>query len=336
MDNSTSAPFNTPDVGLILQTQFRVYDGLISATYWICLLIGLPGNCLSLTYFIKTGKRNLSTWLYIIMCVIDIFCCTIQIPVAISLLNERSPGLLLGNMYVCSAWHFVTLLLQQMAMYVTMLLALTRSIVIMFPFFVINRNWTVVSVAGNLIYHIIWNVMYYSDATSYYSTATALCTVYSHNLLSLLYNINYNIFSLAPPVIIFISIAATTYKLRSQSISRTSRQRCRYSSMTIIYFSVTFLVSNSFAFVNNSLYIFTLNNPPYPGPIYESTFMFFYSWQFSFLFCTVLNSALNPLLYFWRMSKIRSWVLGLCMKNSEEGEKDILSIANTHAVVTIM
>ena len=36
--------------------------------------------------------------------------------------------------------------------------------------------------------------------------------------------------------------------------------------------------------------------------------MFFYSWQFNFIFCTVLNAAINPILYVFRFDKLRGWL----------------------------
>ena len=145
MHVQSPAPPTTPDLTMIQDTQYRVYDGLIAAGFFVCFLIGLPGNCLALKYFLNRKRHTLSTLLYIVASTIDICSSVIHLPVAVNLLNKRTPGLL-GNTIFCSMWYFILQLLQQMSMFVVMLISLSRTIVIIFPFYKVNRRAGILSV----------------------------------------------------------------------------------------------------------------------------------------------------------------------------------------------
>ena len=307
--------FTTPSSDILFTTQYRVYDGILSAGLWACLIIGVPGNYLALKYFLISRKRNVSTLLYIIASSIDIISSLVHIPVAINLLNDRAGGLL-GYTSFCSAWYFLLLILQLMSMFVAMLLALSRAIVILFPFCRINRKTVMASIFLMLVYQCAWNTVFLLLADyTYYSLPAALCFAYFSNtktIFYLLYQINFNIWSILPPIVVLVSLLVSIIKLKRASScgSKDSFKKSHCASVTIAYFSIIFLLCNSFSFINNTLYIITIKMFSYPGPIYESTFMFFYSWMLSFLFCMVANAALNPILYFLRIKKMRLWAIG--------------------------
>ena len=77
MANITTSEYftSTPDISILSQTQYRVYDGLLASGLLLCSLIGFVGNCLALAYFIRSRKRNLPTLLYITACCVDMITC---------------------------------------------------------------------------------------------------------------------------------------------------------------------------------------------------------------------------------------------------------------------
>ena len=305
-------PLSTPDVSILEQTQYRAYDGLIAIGFCACVVVGLPGNCLALRYFLQTKKRNLSTLLYIVACSIDIGSCIIHLPVTANLLNNRHPGLL-GNRVFCVVWYFTLLLLQQMSMFVVMLLSLLRAVVILSPFYKIKKKHVLTSIVATLLYHFAWNVLYIIFHDDYYHAyGIGYCQIDSEATLDTLYMINYTVCTGVPPLIVFVALVLSIAQLQRQNMAHASQRHNRQASMTIIYFAAIFLVCNFLTFLNNALYTFTkIANKSYPGPIYKSTFMFFYSWLLSEIFCTVLNASLNPILYLWRMREIRLWAMRL-------------------------
>ena len=109
-----------PDDGLLQTTEFKAYDNVIAVALFLCFLIGLPGNCLALKYFIQNKKRNLSNCLYIIACCIDVCSSIIALPAAAGLWNGRNPGIL-GTPIICTAWYYSLMMLQLTSMFVVML-----------------------------------------------------------------------------------------------------------------------------------------------------------------------------------------------------------------------
>ena len=319
----------------MLETQYRVYDCLLAVGYSSCFLIGFPGNCLALKYFSLTKKRNLSTLLFIVACSIDILSSVIHLPVAVNLFNKRKPGVMESDGF-CSLWYFLLLSVQLMSMYVVMLMSISRTILIIFPFYRLRKNVILTSIPVYFIFQAILTVLYFLTSYNYYSFGMGYCTRTAGDLkpitvknikavqqIQALYYVLYCICAGIPPVVVFLSLLASVISLRSTmeggntATAKNNRQTRRdnrkaRASMTIMLFAATFLLCNMFTFVNNFLYtLIHIFYDEYPGQVYSSTFMFFYSWSIAEIFCPVLNAALNPLLYLWRMKHLRAWVLGL-------------------------
>ena len=346
----------TPNVSLMLQTQYRVFDGIIAECLLICLVIGLPGNALSLVYFIKTRSRNLPNILYMTVCCVDMITCLIHVPVTINLLNKREPGLL-GDEYFCGVWHFTLLIVQQLSVFVVMVISITRTIVITFPFYQVNKHLVLTSILVTFLYHTFWTAVRFQGGQYYYSKGFGYCDFYRETL-TIPYRVNYSVTIGLFPLIVFVSLVLSVVGVRSRNSARNqvftgfgtqnfiglenqncaglenqnraglenqnraglgiskladlSQLRKRESSVTMIYFTVIFLICNFFTFLNNVVYIASLASEGvdnYPGLLYSNTFMFFYSWVISEIVCTVINAALNPILYFCRMRRMRCWVL---------------------------
>ena len=305
--NTTEPPPTTPHLGLLQLTEYRIYDGLVATGFLICLVIGLPGNCLALRYFLQTGKRNLSTLLYMIACCIDLVSSMIHLPVTVSWLNSRHPGPLTNRIF-CLMWYFCILLLQLMSIFLVMVISLTRTIVIIFPFYKVKKQPVLICILVMFLYHCTWNVIYMVIHDDYYSYGFGYCDVSPTGIFSTMYMINYCICTGIPPLIVLISVVSCTARLHDHHLSDASQRRNRQASLTIIYFSVNFLICNSLTLLNNAIYTVTIyGNVPY-SVIYNNKFMLFYSWLISEIFCTVLNAALNPLLYLWRMKAMRIWI----------------------------
>ena len=301
-----------PDDGLLQTTEFKAYDNVIAVVLFLCFLIGLPGNCLALKYFIQNKKRNLSNCLYIIACCIDVCSSIIALPAAAGLWNGRNPGIL-GTPIICTTWYYSLMMLQLTSIFVVMLLSVSRAIVIVFPFFKVNKRAVLSSIVGYVVYQSAWNVSRYFDSggASFYYIPAAYCLSLSKGALDTAFNIDFTICLAAPPFIVFSALLVVIFKFRGDNgISETSQRNNRQSSLTITFFAALFLFCNHPSFLNQTMYIYTnVQNHIYPGPIYSNNFMYFYSWIISTCFCTVLNAALNPVLYFWRMKNFRSWIL---------------------------
>ena len=307
--NTTSAIRTTsPDSNILSQTQYRVYDGLLAAGFILCFLVGLPGNCLSLTYFIRSKKQNLPTLLYMTACCFDIISSVIHLPVTANLLNNRNPGLL-GYEVCCMIWHSLAVLVKFMSMYVVMILSVTRAIVITFPFYKIKRKTVFITIFLTIPYILLWDTIYMANGQYYYSSAFTFCEFdWGENSITELYNIHYSVWVGIPPLIVFLSTIIAIFNLGKQNQMNNSQENCQNASKTIIFFAIVFLMCYFPTFLNAAFLTITDFSSRGYVYFYKNTFLFFYSWQISDIFCFVLNSALNPILYLCRFKEMRKWL----------------------------
>ena len=93
-----------------------------------------------------------------------------------------------------------------------------------------------------------------------------------------------------------------------ENFNFSAARRKRQATVTIILVTAIYIAFNVPLFANFVLYIITITRHEYPGPLYEGTVMFFYSWNVTAILCTVLNSTLNPLIYLTRIKRFRVWI----------------------------
>ena len=95
--------------------------------------------------------------------------------------SSEQPGswVILGISAVCSMSDFLLRLLQVMSMFVVMILSLSRTIVIVFPFYKINKTAIFKSIFVYFIFHFICMTCYITlPGGSIYDKASALCFVF--------------------------------------------------------------------------------------------------------------------------------------------------------------
>ena len=303
-------PITTPDVDIFSQTQYRVYDCLLAAAFFLCFLIGLPGNCLALTHFIRSKERKLPTLLYITACSIDIVTCVINLPVTVNLMNQRKPGLL-GEEVFCWFWYYITSTVQLLSQFVVTVLSVTRAIAIVFPFFKISKRSVMISILAAFFYHSVWTVVFMASGEYYYSTAYAACEFdVGEKLNDDPYYVNYSVWFGLMPLIVFMAMLVVVYNLKTQVQMTASRINFREISITITCFACVFLGCNFLTFLNLILTTYLHYDDKNYLLIYKNKFMYFYSWQICYLFCQEVNAALNPIIYFFRFREFRTWVIG--------------------------
>ena len=299
----------TPEVNILLKTQYRVYDGLLAAGLCLCFLVGFPGNCLSLIYFIRTKKRNLPSLLYITACLIDIVSCVIHLPVAVNLLNKRSAGLF-ENKVFCSVWPFLFTSIQLMSMFVVMMLSLTRTIVIVFPFYKIRKKTVLASILLVFLCVFIGNSIVFSKGHNIYSRFLAYCVHHASGSVNFVFYMTiYSAWLGVIPLIVFSVVSIAIFKLRAQKrLQLNDFQKNRQeASITMVYFAVVFLVCNFLTFMTMVLISAEIlgKNSMY---FHKHPFMMYYSIPIGQVFCTVFNATVNPIFYVLRFKDMKVWL----------------------------
>ena len=313
MSTTESYP-TTPNVAEFLsEEQYRVYDTFLAATLSICTLVGLPGNIASLIYFYSSKRKDFSSFIYILVCSIDICTCVIHIPVMMALYTNRKPGLFDMTMF-CVGWSVTFYFLQLISMFLVMLMSVSRSIKLVMLRYEVQEKYLIVSFllySGFIVARFILILLWREESTDvfFYGETTAYC-YYDISLKPLSYIDQFiHVISVgAPPTITTLSFAVFMIKLfRKTSVSRMNQKKYR-AAVTMAMFSTLFLICNLPCLLNNILWFLTELMHKYPEPFYVGDFMFFYSWLISDVICTVVNASLNPVLYFSRMVGFRNWV----------------------------
>ena len=295
------------------ELHYRICDVLLATVLCVCFFVGFPGNILSLRYFLSKPGRSLSDNLYIASCCIDSVTSIVHLPAAAVLFNQRNPGIM-DNPTFCSFWYLTFLFLQQMSMFLVLLMSASRTLAIMYPFLRINKRAVILSIPVYAMYIILSYVVIHFSAFTRYIKSNILCFVGPiDDSLSFPFEINYSICIGVPPILIAVAFILTIMKLRKEqnNVQSASKKKMIQASVTISYFTAVFLACNLITFASSLLYLVTVEILNDRNLYYTNEFMSFYWWFLSSLFCMVLNAALNPILYFWRMKELRLFILTL-------------------------
>ncbi|KAL5258659.1 hypothetical protein ACHWQZ_G009205 [Mnemiopsis leidyi] len=291
-----------------------ILDKILATLLTLLLSGSLLGNTLALRYFISTRRRDLGTLLYLAICVSDILTVVLNLPVTVSLFQGRYPGAFNFTEF-CIAWDVVSMTLSKVSLLLVMLLSVSRAISIAFPFLKINRN---VVICIPLIYSVFQVALYsgMSKVAEFSFTAdTPYCYRYYSNHSShieVANQISQSIQSGLSPVVTFLSFLVCLVNLlhKSSSCPLNSQQQNRHAAVTVTMFTGLFLLCYTpymILIILESI-TFGYNDHEYPDPFFNSCFMYWYSWIVARVLFPVVNSTLDPVLYYWRMSGFRAWL----------------------------
>ena len=99
----------------------------------LCFLLGTVGNIVSFLYF-KGKKRDISSVIYILITANDLVVSVIIVPVGISWLSERSPGIVFGTSLSCKAWAYLWGIAVLYSIFLVLCLSITRTVSLIRPF----------------------------------------------------------------------------------------------------------------------------------------------------------------------------------------------------------
>ncbi|KAL5259172.1 hypothetical protein ACHWQZ_G009584 [Mnemiopsis leidyi] len=288
-------------------TPSPLIDRTIAAILIFCLILGTTGNFLALRYFVSNENKKLASQLYILISVTDLCTCIAHAPVTFSLLDHRRPGAFSSEAFCCF-WTILFEYLQVTSIFLVMLMSVTRALAIRIPFYQINRGaliWVYLAFALSLalesgVRH-AFGVYYMYIVDIAYSVKGS-----SNQSWSLFSNVFNTVNVGLPSIIIFFSFFLSANKLFNQRVTP-SNELAHRASVTIAIFTAVFLVCNVPFLGNTILFIIAREVYSYPGRIFSSRFMYSYSWVVSKVLFVVVNAALNPIVYFLRMSGFSYW-----------------------------
>lgn len=309
--------------------QHKIADITIGIIYLSCFTLGVPANILSVLYFTRHRfkKRDLPTYLYFLTALQDAIISFLSLNHGMTMVRYR----VVWMPKACAAHHILYQMSQRMSVFLVATLSVTRTYILVYPLKWISPK-TVLKVLAVLwilmtCFFVLPPSLGLVQITYHWEGGYCWATPVPNNNLSKTWDTLDNIMDtagLAFPVLpITLSCVISAYRIMAerQIKSRTSNTSIkmrrssrkieltnRKATCTIIIVTMIYIATNIPLFVNYVLYLITILSFSYPGPIYSSPLMYFYSWNAVAILATALNALTNPIVYVTRFKSYRVWM----------------------------
>jgi hypothetical protein len=77
------------------------------------------------------------------------------------------------------------------------------------------------------------------------------------------------------------------------------------ATVTVIIFTATYILYNIPIFLNYLIFATIVYDNSKYTDVFNTSILYWYSWNFTYVVCTALNSTTNPMIYVFRMKKFR-------------------------------
>ena len=297
----------------------------------MCFTIGTTGNIASFFYFLSK-KKDVPSTVYMMVTITDTVISMLILPVGISFLSNRDPGLIFHYKIPCAGWTFLWGITVRLSTFFVLCLCVTRTYSLIRPF---SQQKILYLLMVVLIYVLLqvaqWVGLTLLGAYYGFSPAYASCSMFlseSANIsaISLFLDITTIITFILPLFVVIVSCVITTVILHKTpeiagqpEVQQKSRNR---ATITILLFALLYLVCNTPLVIR--IIVATHSSFSKSRLIYEF-FKFDKQLYFENAITTLLlavNSAINPLFYLWRMPSVGQYIMsrirGVVRRGGEE------------------
>ena len=282
-------------------------DILLCAVYLLCLAVGVPGNLVAIKYFLREGR--MTSYLFLSTAVVDLLALAVKsVPISVSLIFHRQP-MFYSNDIACHVIGMFQNGTIMASVFIVAVLSSTRTYSLVFPLKIFRRRTVLVCMVvyfSVLVVHevlpVLLNKLHFT-----YSSEDVIC--WDAGDWSTYDDLVDSLFLALPIIPITFCCIVSCHQVYFAPKNAISQSRLKSSAtITIILYTVTYIIFNAPNFVNYVLWNITSIGYEWPGPHYSSLFMQYYSWNISGELCLVMNSAVNPLIYLLRIQRYRDWV----------------------------
>ena len=287
----------------------------------LCFMLGTFGNIASLFYF-KSKKREMSSVIYMLITANDVIISMAVLPTGISLISNRQPGIIFGSKYGCEVWTDVWHTAVQFSVFLVLCLSLTRTVSLLRPFKQQKIKYLVISIALYLMLLLCRILITPSldGLSAEFNDHLSRCelsvtSLFDRDTVITTLSIGYNIVYTTPAFVVAISCAISVVVLtrKNRNVQQRELQQSRNrATTTILLFALLYGVCNVPLVIESILmtyaqcsgnWIVYLNF----NRMSDFTFYSYYSIVIRTLLIAI-NSAVNPILYFWRMPPLREYI----------------------------
>ena len=286
----------------------------------LCFLIGTVGNVVSFLHF-KSKKRDVSSVIYMFITATDIVISVSSLPVGISYLSRRQPGTLFGNEYSCVASYYMWMIAILLSVFLVLCLTVARTISLLRPFLKQRIRYLVISVTMYTL------IMFAKVASAHsldimyvgFSSFLSRCDLKLRDrppdkenesgfvASSVSFNMVYTVPLLVVVVSCVISVVVLTRRNRNVQQRELQQSRNR-ATVTILLFALLYGICSTPLVVHLLIISYCLITEDWGFYFYMYWFdenKFYVAFISSLL--PAVNSAANPILYFWRMKPLREY-----------------------------
>ena len=299
-------------------------DMIYGALYCVCFLLGLVGNILSFTHFLKR-RRDLPNTLYKVISATDIMTSVASLAVGVSFLSSRQPGLIFGNEVLCYIWTYVWHITSRLSIFLVVVLSGSRTYYLMKPF---HKQRVLPYLLIILAYCLLqvgqtigFQVQQKTEVT--FERPMARCVLLFPNLTTkhmILYSDIVRIFTFVVPMFIVIFSGLLSIKITLRRVDknvmklgsgRKELQRSRNrATVTILLFTGVYTIFNVPLVVSEILHTIDYHTDysfDFHSFDYNGKYMLYFD-NFVSMLSVSLNAAINPLLYLWRMPGCQRYI----------------------------
>ena len=282
----------------------------------LCFFVGTLGNIFSFLHFKSKSKKDMSTTVYMLITATDTIISVAILPVGVSYLTQRSEGLLFKNKHSCEAWWYFFATSVAYSIFLVMCLSTTRTISLVMPFYKMKKRFLAILLLPQIVIQIAQiTVFNLTDGLNIeFKKESPFCDIYiddktaDRTVLTLLH-LGYNVAFTASAVVVATSCIISTIILtrRNRHLPQQEVQKSKNrATATILLFALLYGVCNVpvIVYIIGETYKFSSNN--------EQRFEIWYQFDEQKYFYNAINtvifavnSAANPILYFWRMPRLR-------------------------------
>lgn len=287
--------------------------------FWcLCFLVGTLGNTTSFIYF-KSKKRNISSVIYMFKTANDIVISITALPVGISFLSKRSPGIIFGSKWGCVAWYCIWEMAVPTSVFLVVCLSVARTISLLRPFKLQKIRYLVVVVVVYIVVSLTRIVVIYAmdNLGVAFIVYNNQCRVFFNCMFDkeqyIAMYISNNIEYTAPVLVVAVScvISAVVLTRRNKTVQQRELQESRKrATVTILLFALLYGICNIPMVVH--YIIFTIFLSTKNRERYIDLYQFDSSAYFRIAGFTLFlagNSAANPVFYYWRMPALREYTV---------------------------
>ena len=317
------------------QTFIAEVDIFLGAICTLCVIVGVPGNILSLWYFrhkIREGRRGGSNdffgYLYIAISLTDLIICITIIPVAEAFMNGRNSAMFENGSF-CTMWGVIWEIIPFYSVFLVGVLSISRLFTLFQPHKMLNTKllfgWLTGYLTGLVLSKTV-PLMLRISTVKYFRNTMYCFLLPSAESVYWAFSIVSSIALLAAPILpILATCLALIYKLTSTRLpASTQYNQKRRGAMTkqaratktIVIVTLVYVLYNIPVFVKFAHHlqyvIRRTSDEEYDyKKAYHSILLYWYGWVLTYTVCVVMNSTTNPVVYLCRMEGYQTFIATL-------------------------